>query len=140
MFMSIKKECGNCLYSDVFPGMEPCGECQGTNSHWQPKATLKGKTANYIVLDEVSPPDMQEPKGEPELPNSHYQTDIQPLEAMQANMSQEAFCGYLRGNIIKYSCRIGKKDEELKEAKKIADYARWLVLAVQGIKINPRKD
>lgn len=75
-----------------------------------------------------------------ELPNNHYQTTIQPIETSQANMSPEAFQGFLRGNIIKYTCRIGKKDEPIKEAKKILQYAKWLVESLEGKTINPRED
>lgn len=91
------------------------------------KAELKGATVSAMILDESSA-----------LPNSHYQTTIQPIETMQSNMSPEAFQGYLRGNVIKYACRIGKKDEQLKEAKKILEYAKWLVESIEGKTINPR--
>lgn len=73
--------------------------------------------------------------------NTHYDTLHQPIETMQANMTPEAFRGYLRGNIIKYICRMGRKDgeAELKEAKKIQDYAKWLVESLEGKTINPRE-
>lgn len=73
--------------------------------------------------------------------NTHYDTLHQPIETMQANMTPEAFRGYLRGNIIKYTCRMGRKDgeAELKEAKKIQDYAKWLVESLEGKTINPRE-
>lgn len=35
--------------------------------------------------------------------------------------------GYHRGNILKYTMRLGIKDEELKEAKKIRHYADKLI-------------
>ena len=69
----------------------------------------------------------------------HYQTEIQPIEVMQANMTPAEFIGYLRGNIIKYTCRMGKKDTPEKEADKIARYAEWLAKATKGEKINPRE-
>ena len=74
--------------------------------------------------------------------NTHYDTLHQPIETMQANMTPEAFRGYLRGNIIKYTCRMGRKDgeAELKEAKKIQDYAKWLVESLEGKTINPREE
>lgn len=73
--------------------------------------------------------------------STHYDTLHQPIETMQANMTPEAFRGYLRGNIIKYTCRMGRKDgeAELKEAKKIQDYAKWLVESLEGKTINPRE-
>ena len=73
-------------------------------------------------------------------PNSHYDTRIQPIETMQANMTPEEFQGYCKGNIIKYACRCGRKDDPLKEALKIVDYANWLVLSLQGKIINPHKE
>lgn len=36
---------------------------------------------------------------------THYQTSIQPWEAMQAWMTDEEFQGFLRGNVIKYIAR-----------------------------------
>jgi len=69
--------------------------------------------------------------------DSHYNTRIQPIETMQANMTPEEFQGFCKGNIIKYACRCGKKDAPLKEAEKILRYAEWLVLSLKGEIINP---
>lgn len=71
--------------------------------------------------------------------DQHYQGRVQPLELMQAQMTQEEFIGFLRGNIIKYASRLGKKDDRAKEAEKILRYAAWLKEAVSGRTINPRK-
>ena len=76
------------------------------------------------------------------MPNfdKHYaDTAHQPIEVMQANMTHDEFVGFLKGNIIKYVCRLGKKDEPEKEAAKIRRYAEWLEQAVNGQTINPRK-
>ena len=72
--------------------------------------------------------------------NSHYVTSIQPIEVMQANMTHEEFIGFLKGNIMKYTCRCGRKDEPVKEAEKIKEYAKWLVQAYKGEIINPREE
>ncbi len=72
--------------------------------------------------------------------SSHYQTRIQPIETMQANMSPEEFQGFCKGNIIKYACRCGKKDAPLKEAEKILQYAKWLVCSLKGEIINPHRE
>jgi hypothetical protein len=44
---------------------------------------------------------------------THY-TDmgIPPWELMQAVLTQEEFVGYLKGNVIKYALRQGKKDSD----------------------------
>jgi len=74
------------------------------------------------------------------LHNNHYAKGglHQPIEAMQANLTPEEFKGYLRGNIIKYCCRYGKKDERHKEADKIYIYAKWLKEAEEGLIIDPK--
>lgn len=76
------------------------------------------------------------------IENHHYDTLHQPIETIQANMTPEAVRGYLRGNIIKYVCRMGRKDgnTEIKEAKKIQEYAKWLVESLEDKIINPREE
>lgn len=67
----------------------------------------------------------------------HYDGEVQPIELMQAQMTREAFIGFLRGNIIKYAARLGKKDAPEKEAKKIQTYANWLVKVLNNQEIHP---
>ena len=71
--------------------------------------------------------------------NPHYETALQPIEFMQANMTHEEFVGFLKGNIIKYTARCGKKDDVDKEVAKIVEYAKWLAKAYKGEIINPRE-
>ena len=73
--------------------------------------------------------------------DDHYQGDVEPIELMQAQMTREAFMGFLRGNIIKYASRFGKKDNEstIKEAAKIRVYAEWLEVAAMGDVVNPQE-
>ena len=74
--------------------------------------------------------------------DKHYDSTIQPLEFMQANMSKDEFVGFLKGNVIKYVSRAGKKagcdiKDDLRKAKK---YLSWLTAAVEGKTIDPRRD
>ena len=55
-------------------------------------------------------------------------------------MDEQQFQGFLQGNVLKYASRLGKKDSALKDAQKIRQYVHWLVLALEGKKIDPRKD
>lgn len=71
--------------------------------------------------------------------DGHYVSDHQPIETMQSNMSHEEFIGFLKGNIIKYTCRLGKKDIPTKETAKIKRYAEWLDDAMNNKVIDPRK-
>lgn len=64
--------------------------------------------------------------------DEHYQGAVQPIHLMQEQMTREAFMGFLRGNIIKYASRLGKKDKEVKETAKILQYALWLHQTAQG--------
>lgn len=73
-----------------------------------------------------------------EVKNKHYVSDHQPIETMQSNMTHDEMIGFLKGNIIKYACRCGKKDEPLKEAEKIKQYAEWLCIVLSGGTIDPR--
>ena len=72
--------------------------------------------------------------------DKHYAGSVQPIEVMQEHMSHDEFIGFLRGNIIKYACRLGKKDSAEKEAAKIYRYSEWLLQAIRGEKIDPRKE
>ena len=50
---------------------------------------------------------------------NHYKTgDVEAIEAIKASMTQEAFLGYLKGNVLKYVWRYEKKNrlEDLKKA------------------------
>jgi len=45
-----------------------------------------------------------------QIGGNHYVTKpVQPWEAMESCMSSEEFCGYLRGNVIKYMMRCNDK-------------------------------
>lgn len=69
----------------------------------------------------------------------HYAGRVQPIDAMEANFSNEEFIGFLKGNIVKYALRLGRKDEALKEAWKIQDYAERLVNKLGEMKHDARE-
>lgn len=70
--------------------------------------------------------------------DQHYHGDIQPIKLMESQMTPEEFMGYLRGNIIKYCSRFGKKENAdiADEARKIQKYAEWLHEAAKGEKVT----
>lgn len=56
---------------------------------------------------------------------NHYKDmPIQPWTVMEAVLTQEEFRGFLKGNIIKYSMRNGKKDSD--DAGKAKHYLKKL--------------
>ena len=68
--------------------------------------------------------------------DEHYQGAVHPIQLMRAQMSKEAFMGFLRGNIIKYAAPLGKKDDPRKESAKLLQYAIWLHQSVGGEEIK----
>lgn len=58
---------------------------------------------------------------------AHYAGKVECIEAIESCMSEEAFKGFLRGNIIKYLWRAGKKDSEIQEFKKAQWYLDRLI-------------
>jgi|TARA_R110002126_G_scaffold125910_1_gene268133 hypothetical protein len=63
---------------------------------------------------------------ETQVGGSHYKDmPVQPWTVMQAVLTPEEFQGFLKGNIIKYSMRQGKK-EESDDAGKLAHYIQKL--------------
>ena len=103
--------CANCANNCKYTA-----ECDDSFSQWIPKYTHD--TENF---------------------EAHYGGTIQPLEFMQAQMSQEEFRGFLKGNIIKYVSRCGKKDDPVKEMTKVLRYAEWLKESYEGKIVDPRK-
>ena len=58
---------------------------------------------------------------------SHYKDmPMQPWEVMQSILTPEEFRGFLRGNIIKYSMRQGRKGDASHDADKARHYAAKL--------------
>lgn len=59
---------------------------------------------------------------------SHYASGgIECIEAMKASMTPEAFCGYLKGNAMKYLWRYEKKIAPIEDLKKAIWYMERLV-------------
>jgi hypothetical protein len=55
----------------------------------------------------------------------HYKTmQVQPWHVMETVLTHEEFVGFLKGNIIKYSMRQGKKDSP--DAEKCQHYMKKL--------------
>lgn len=94
--------------------------------------SLKLEYQNYkATKSDIKCPDVKPNKIQGVVPNGHYKSKIEPLEYIIANNFD-----FVRGNIIKYASRAGKKKgEEINDIKKIIDYA--LILAIQeGINID----
>lgn len=61
--------------------------------------------------------------------NKHYTSlEIEPIEIIKKDLSNEQYIGYLKGNIIKYTLR---NKEPLKDASKCRKYAEWVEEAME---------
>lgn len=62
----------------------------------------------------------------------HYrQHVVQPWDAMESWLSEEEFCGFLRGNVIKYIARYRDKGG-VQDLKKAAHYLDKLITEEMG--------
>jgi hypothetical protein len=83
------------------------------------------------------------------VPNTKYYDEhyasmvgLEPIELMQLVLSLPEFVGFLKGNIIKYTLRAGKKQGEAaeKDAAKAKRYIEWLMKLGYKMPINPKED
>ena len=60
-------------------------------------------------------------------PDYYAGNGLSPLSAFkQGLLSEEEYIGFLKGNIIKYVVRAGKKDDATKDMNKCIDYCHHL--------------
>ncbi|KQR22904.1 DUF3310 domain-containing protein [Deinococcus sp. Leaf326] len=57
----------------------------------------------------------------------HYAGTIPAIDAIRAALTPEEFRGFLKGNVLKYMWRAGKKGPPLGDALKASDYQAWWV-------------
>ena len=76
--------------------------------------------------------------------DEHYASMIglEPIELMQLVLTYDEFVGFLKGIIIKYSMRAGKKQGEAaeKDIAKAKRYTEWLKKLGYKMPINPKED
>jgi len=60
---------------------------------------------------------------------SHYQLSngIEVIDVIKGVLTPEQYKGYLKGNLIKYILRAGKKDNEAQDLGKGNMYLEWLI-------------
>ena len=69
---------------------------------------------------------MISPADDYQVDGDHYTTmEIQPWEVMESVLTPEEFVGFLKGNVIKYAMRAGRK-EGTDDAAKARHYAQKL--------------
>jgi hypothetical protein len=137
VYNGVTPSCCTCKHFETNSNNEPCSKCvaicNGIGSYWEERdEETEPQTAREIVEKTV------EQRLKEEHFDEHYHDKVQPLEIMQEIMTPEEFRGFLFGNIIKYSCRCGKKDEPQKEFAKLRRYREWYEKAILSEHIDPR--
>ena len=74
-------------------------------------------------------------------PKYYAENGLSPLKAYeQGLLSKEEYVGFLKGNIIKYTIRAGKKeDDPLLDIVKAMDYLHYLHQALKDEEVEPFK-
>lgn len=137
VYNGVTPSCCTCKHFETNSNNEPCSKCvaicNGIVSYWEERdEETEPQTAREVVEKTV------EQRLQEEHFDEHYHDKVQPLEIMQEIMTPEEFRGFLFGNIIKYSCRCGKKDEPQKEFAKLRRYREWYDKTTIGEHIDPR--
>ena len=90
-----------------------------------------GKIQVDAPLSEL-PITMEEPKEDPVNHPAHYKVGgIETIDYIKAKLTPDEFRGYLKGNLLKYSSRIGHKGAAQLDAGKAGWYANALVQAIE---------
>jgi hypothetical protein len=59
-------------------------------------------------------------------------TTYECIKVLEAWLPPDQYKGFLRGNALKYLCRVGKKDETVQELKKAKWYLEKLIECEEG--------
>ena len=62
---------------------------------------------------------------------SHYQGKIECIDYLEDKLSHEEYIGFLKGSVMKYMDRLGKKEDDLSDSKKAAWYLSKLIALYQ---------
>jgi hypothetical protein len=82
---------------------------------------IRDKMEIYKTMEED-----QKKADDVQVGGSHYKDmAVQPWSVMESILTHEEFVGFLKGNIIKYSMRQGRKDSD--DAGKLKHYQQKLV-------------
>lgn len=106
------------------------------------KPQLSGKHATVTILDEAPESEPCQPR-EPtascktrdlgagynfvDHPNHYNNGKFEVIDILEDNLSMAEFVGFLKGNILKYIMRLGKKQDDITDAKKALFYLCSLV-------------
>lgn len=109
------------------------------DGNWIDNPTIEGGFAEYtdtdvwekvtnnkgIMLEPIPDEPIPDERNKVKNPNStHYElwNGFEAIDVIKLSLTPEEYRGFLKGNILKYQLRLGKKDNVDKEIVKIKDY------------------
>jgi hypothetical protein len=91
------------------------------------QSALDALSQRAAIRDQPSERNMNKNANSYQIGGEHYKTmDIQPWDVMEAVLTRQEFIGFLKGNIIKYSMRCGRKLDADDDAQKARHYVEKL--------------
>lgn len=112
------RNCTQCHYQQQ-EIKDTCYDCEATELH--PKGT------HFVpIMDDGTA-----------AASPHYNSlGVQPIELMEDILTYEEFKGFLKGNMIKYAFRAGKKDPMEKDINKYKQYRDWYDICCDGLRVS----
>jgi hypothetical protein len=81
----------------------------------------------------MTKPKKSKPKADMVNAPPHYTVGgIETIDYIKAKLTPEEFIGYLKGNVIKYTSRAGKKDDIVQDLEKAQWYMNRQIKALKG--------
>lgn len=125
------KDCNNCLLHSQAALGNPCVKCFAT-------ADGHINLPFWVPDNELLRPEVSTSGNDPVKSPSHYMLfpDMESIEAIEKLLNGEEFVGFLKGNILKYRFRAGRKGNSdaktLEDVRKSEQYAQMLREHLEG--------
>lgn len=138
------RNCPQCLYQPVKATEEPCSYCVVIESHPNGTNFIPNTEDNKAVVNPTVHANPDFGVGNTHVVDDgtaaaspHYNSlGVQPIEVMEDTLTHEEFKGYLKGNMIKYAMRAGKKDRMEKDVNKYRQYRDWYDMCCIGERVS----
>ena len=136
------RRCHTCVYQGIKPYNKPCNSCECTSDYPDGTKYLENtednkdmtKDFSTQVTDSISDVGVDDGTA---ATSPHYNSlGVQPIEFMEDTLTYEEFKGFLKGNMIKYAFRAGKKDPMEKDINKYNQYRDWYDMCCAGLRVS----
>jgi hypothetical protein len=108
--------CDGCLYISRSYAVEPCNVCSRIFPEMQ-------RDYYAALVDDGIGNRVEEVGNDPvKRPNHYMLCDMEAIDVIKASLTTEEYKGYLKGNMLKYRLRAGKKDDTQQDIRKALEY------------------